>query len=112
MHTTVNAAAQARPALPPRAPATRLAPRLSRGGRRRPRRKLRWLRCDRTAVSSAVLAVAGIGAGAARRPSVLDRVGEAAYWAQAEGAISPERGAQIARYVRRALEGAEARIAA
>jgi hypothetical protein len=65
----------------------------------------RLVRYDRTAVSSALLALAGIGAGEARRRSVLARVGEAACWAQAEGTISPERGAQIARHVSGALEG-------
>ncbi len=65
----------------------------------------RLVRHDRTAVSSAVLAIAGIGAGGARRRAVLARVSEAACWAQAEGAISPERRAQIARHVSRALEG-------
>jgi hypothetical protein len=63
-------------------------------------------------VSSALLALAGIGAGETRRRAVLARVSEAACWAQAEGTISPERGAQIARHARRALERAEARIAA
>ena len=72
----------------------------------------RLVRHDRTAVSSALLALAGIGAGETRRRSVLARVGEAACWAQAEGTISPERGAQIARHARRALETAEAGIAA
>ena len=72
----------------------------------------RLVRHDRTAVSSALLVLAGIGAGETRRRSVLARVGEAACWAQAEGTISPERSAQIARHVRRALETAEARIAA
>ena len=70
------------------------------------------MRHDRTAVSSALLALAGIGAGETRRRSVLARVGEAACWAQAEGTISAERYAQIARHVRRALETAEAGIAA
>ena len=56
----------------------------------------RLVRHDRTAVSSALLAVAGIGAGLALRRAVLARVSEAAGWAQAEGAISPERAGQIA----------------
>ena len=72
----------------------------------------RLVRYDRTAVSSALLALAGIGASETRRRSVLARVSEAACWAQAEGTISPERSAQIARHVRRVLETAEARIAA
>jgi hypothetical protein len=72
----------------------------------------RLVRGDRTAVSSALLAVAGIGAAEAVRGAVLTHVSEAACWAQAEGAISAKRGAQIARHVSRALEHAEARIAA
>jgi ABC-type thiamine transport system ATPase subunit len=63
----------------------------------------RLVRHDRTAVSSAVLAIAGIGGGQALRRVVLAHVGEAACWAEAEGAISAERGAQIARHVERAL---------
>ena len=55
------------------------------------------VRQDRSAVSSAVLAVAGIGAGEATRRAVLARVGEAAGSATAQGAISAERGAEIAR---------------
>ena len=51
----------------------------------------RLVRHDRTAVSSALLAIAGIGAGRALRLAVLARVSEAACWAQAEGAISAER---------------------
>ena len=70
------------------------------------------VRRDRTAVSSAVLAVAGIGAGEVTRRAVLARVGEAAGSAKAQGAISAERGAEIARHVRRALEERETRVAA
>ena len=65
----------------------------------------RLVRHDRTAVSTALLALAGIGAGETRRRSVLARISEAACWAQAEGTISPERSAQIARHVSGALEG-------
>lgn len=65
----------------------------------------RLVRSDRTAVSTALLAIAGIGAGEPRRKAVLDRVAEAASWAQAEGAISAPRAEQIARHVRRALTG-------
>jgi hypothetical protein len=57
------------------------------------------VRRDRTAVSSALLAIAGIGASEALRGAVLAQVSEAARWAQAEGAISAERGGQIARHV-------------
>jgi hypothetical protein len=72
----------------------------------------RLVRHDRTAVSSALLAVAGIGSSRGVRRAVLTRVSEAACWAQAEGAISPQRGAQIARHINRALARGEARVAA
>jgi hypothetical protein len=58
---------------------------------------------DRTAVSTALLAIAGIGAGEASRRAVLSRIAQAACCAQAEGAISAQRAQQIARHVRRAL---------
>lgn len=61
---------------------------------------------DRTAVSSALLAVAGIGAGQAPRRVVLASVAEATGWAQAEGAISSSRAEQIERHVSRALQRA------
>ena len=70
------------------------------GGRARADRTV--VRHNRTAVSSAVLAVAGIGAGEPIRGAVLALVGESACPAQAHGAISPERGGQIARHVGRA----------
>ena len=72
----------------------------------------RLVRSDRTAVSSALLQVAGIGAGEAIRRAVLERVGEAACWARAEGAISAARSQQIARHVRRALQRSDVRLAA
>ena len=72
----------------------------------------RLVRHDRTAVSTAVLAVAGIGAGELRRRAVLVEVGEAAEKAQSEPAISRERGAEIGRHLRRALEDLDAPIAA
>ena len=50
------------------------------------------VRRNRTAVSSALLVIAGIGAGEAIRVAVLAGVSEAASSAQAEGAISVERG--------------------
>lgn len=59
---------------------------------------------DRTVISSALLTLAGLGTGGARRPAVLDQIGEAARRAQAEGAISSERARQIARHLSRALE--------
>ena len=72
----------------------------------------RLVRDDRTAVSSALLAIAGIGAGEAIRGAVLARVSETAGRAQVQGAIKAERGGQIIRHVNRALERAESRIAA
>jgi hypothetical protein len=63
----------------------------------------RLVRLDRTAVSSALLAVAGIGSGEPMRRAVLASVSEAAYRARAEGAIGEKRSAQIARHVERAL---------
>ncbi len=71
----------------------------------------RLVRGDRTAVSSALLVIAGIGAGETIRDAVLARVSDAACEAQAEGAISAERGGQIARHVSRAQD-ADARVAA
>jgi hypothetical protein len=71
----------------------------------------RLVRHDRTVVSSALLVIAGIGAGEAIRRAVLAQVSEAAGWAQTEGAISAERGGQIARHVSRARH-ADVRIAA
>jgi hypothetical protein len=65
----------------------------------------RLVRSDRTAVSSALLLIAGIGAGELERQAVLERISEAACWAQAEGAISAARSQQIARHARRALSG-------
>ena len=63
----------------------------------------RLVRRDRTAVSTALLAIGGIGAGEATRRAVLARIAEAAGWAHAEGAISQSRAEQIARHVKRAL---------
>lgn len=60
------------------------------------------VRRDRTAVSSALLAVAGIGSGEVMRGAVLAVVGEAARKAKTQGAISARRAAQIARHVKRA----------
>jgi hypothetical protein len=62
----------------------------------------RLVRHDRTAVSSALLAIAGIGAGEAARRAVLVSVAEEACGAQAAGTISANRAAQIARHVQRA----------
>jgi hypothetical protein len=59
----------------------------------------RLVRRDRTAVSTALLAIAGIGAGEGIRTVVVAEVSEAAHWAQAEGAIGASRAAQIARHV-------------
>ncbi len=63
----------------------------------------RLVRRDRTAVSTALIAIAGIGGGAAARRAVLARLSEATRRAQAEAAISPTRAAQIARHLKRAL---------
>jgi hypothetical protein len=60
------------------------------------------VRHDRTAVSTALLAVAGIGAGEVRRRAVLVWLDEAARRGAAEGAISSRRADQIARHVTRA----------
>ena len=72
----------------------------------------RLVRRDRTAVSTALLAIAGIGASEASRRAVLSRISEAACWAQADGAISSRRAEQIARHVRRALGPGGHRVAA
>ena len=71
----------------------------------------RLVRRDRTAVSSALLAIAGFGAGEAIRGAVLAQVSEAGRCTRAEGAISAERSGQIARHVSRARH-ADIRIAA
>lgn len=63
----------------------------------------RLVRRDRTVVATALLAVAGIGAGEASRRAVLSPIAEAACRAQAEGAISARRADPIARHLRRAL---------
>jgi len=72
----------------------------------------RLVRRDRTAVSTALLAIAGIGAGEATRRAVLSRMAEAACWAQSEGAISSRRAEQIGRHARRALAVRAPRLAA
>ena len=63
----------------------------------------RLVRQDRTAVSSALLAIPGIGGGERVRKAVLASVAETTRSAQAEGAISATRSAQIARHVKRGL---------
>ena len=70
------------------------------------------VRHDRTAVSTALLVIAGIGAGEASRRVVLGAVEEAARSAQAEGAIGSSRAEQIARHVKRALDRADQSLAA
>jgi hypothetical protein len=72
----------------------------------------RLVRRDRTAVSTALLAIAGIGAGEPSRRAVLSRIAEATGWAQAEGAISSRRAEQIGRHARRALAVRDPRLAA
>jgi hypothetical protein len=69
----------------------------------------RLVRRDRTAVSSALLAVAGIGSGEVMRGAVLARVSEAAVRARTQGAISSRRAAQITRHVKRARRGHDLR---
>jgi len=72
----------------------------------------RLVRRDRTPVSTALLTIAGIGAGEIVRQAVLARIGEAASWALSDGAISLRRAEQIARHVKRATRRAEVRVAA
>jgi hypothetical protein len=72
----------------------------------------RLVQRDRTPVSMAVLAIAGIGSGEARRQVVLERVREAARRAEAEGAITRRRRQGIARHVQRAIRQADVRITA
>jgi hypothetical protein len=62
------------------------------------------VRRDRTAVSTALLVIAGIGGGEARRRAVIAQVAEAVWRARDAQAISSSRADQIARHVRRALE--------
>ncbi|MFL5862577.1 MAG: hypothetical protein ACJ780_17685 [Solirubrobacteraceae bacterium] len=64
----------------------------------------RLVRRDRTAVSSALLAIAGIGAGEVVRGAVLAQVGAAVLRPQTEGAITAQRGEQITRHLTRALQ--------
>jgi hypothetical protein len=70
----------------------------------------RLVRLDRTAVSSALLACAGIGSGERMRTVVLASVSEAAYRARAEGVIGERRSAQIARHVKRASDAMPVRL--
>jgi hypothetical protein len=72
----------------------------------------RLVRRDRTAVSSALLAIAGIGAGETVRGAVLAQVGAALRCAQTEGAITAQRGEQITRHLTRALEQTNLGLAA
>jgi hypothetical protein len=72
----------------------------------------RLVRRDRTAVSTSLLVIAGIGAGRPRRQAVLARVSEATCWAQGDGAISSERAAQIARHVKAAIGSRDRALAA
>ena len=72
----------------------------------------RLVRQDRTAVSSALLAIPGIGGGERVRKAVLASVAETTRSAQAEGAISATRSAQIARHVKRDSPVSTKRLAA
>ena len=67
---------------------------------------------DRTAVSSALLAIAGIGGGEGVRKAVLVSVADTVRSAQAEGAITASRAAQIGRHVKLALADADQGLAA
>jgi hypothetical protein len=67
---------------------------------------------DRTAVSTALLAIAGIGAREPSRRAVLSQIAEATCRAQSEGAISSRRAEQIERHARRALAVRDPRLAA
>ena len=71
----------------------------------------RLVRSDRTAVSTALLAIAGIGAAEARQVAVLDWIGAATESAVAAGAISSKRADQIARHITRAIGLADLPIA-
>ena len=72
----------------------------------------RLVRHDRTAVSTALLVIAGIGGGESRREAVLSQLFDEARAAQAEGAISSRRADQIGRHVGRALGHVEPPLAA
>jgi hypothetical protein len=72
----------------------------------------RLVRHDRTAVSTALLVIGGIGAGQASRRAVLAAVDEAVRRARADGAIGSSRADQIARHVKRALDPADQALAA
>ena len=72
----------------------------------------RLVRHDRTAVSTALLVIAGIGAGKASRRAVLAAVDEAVRRARADGAIGSSRADQIGRHVKRALDPADQALAA
>jgi hypothetical protein len=71
----------------------------------------RRARCDGPAVSSALMVIAGIGAGGVVRGAVLAQVGAAVLRAQTEGAITAQRGEQITRHLTRALEQTELGLA-
>jgi len=62
----------------------------------------RLVRRDRSAVSTALLAIAGIGSGDRVRVAVLSRIAEAAARALTEGEITRRRAEQIARHLKRA----------
>jgi hypothetical protein len=72
----------------------------------------RLVRRDLTAVSTALLVIAGIGAGASSRRAVLSQIAEATCLAQSEGAISSRRAEQIGRRARRGLVVRDPRPAA
>lgn len=72
----------------------------------------RLVRHDRTAVSTALLVIAGIGGGESRRQAVLSQLLDEACSARAEGAIGSRRADQISRHVGHALGHVERPLAA
>ena len=57
---------------------------------------------DRTPVSTALLAIGGVGAGDARKRVVLRQLEETAAYLEAQGALSTSRAQQIARHITKA----------
>jgi hypothetical protein len=71
----------------------------------------RLVRHDRTAVSTALLMIAGIVAGHTRRLAVLAAVEDAALAAHARGTIGSRRADQIARHTRQELDRSDPPLA-
>ena len=72
----------------------------------------RLVRHDRTAVSTALLVIAGIGGAESRRHAVLSQLLDEARTARADGAIGSRRADQIARHAGRELGRVDRSIAA